>query len=71
MSRPYEHVLSFALEQPWAVTRPMLTVIAGIISRRVAGVAMTDDEIAAALVDRKNLPQPTAGGAVVGLAGRC
>jgi len=64
MSRTYEHVLSFALEQPWAVTRPMLAVIAGIIGRRVAGLSASDDEIAAALVNRKNLPQPTGSGSV-------
>lgn len=60
----YEHVLSFALEQPWAVTRPMLSVIANIIGRHVAGQKLTDVELQAALVDRKNLPQPTSGGSV-------
>lgn len=61
MSRQYDHVLSFALEQPWAVTRPMLSIIAGIISARVAGMKASEEEIAAALVNRKNLPQPTGG----------
>lgn len=62
--RHHEHVLSFALEQPWAVTPPMLSIIAGIIARHVAGEKATEQEIAAALVDRKNLPQPQSGGAV-------
>lgn len=62
--RSYEHVLGFALEHPWAVTRPMLAIIAGIISRRMAGQKATDDEIQAALVNRKNLPQPTGDGSV-------
>lgn len=63
-SMRYEHVLSFALEHPWAVTKPMLTIIANIIGRRVAGLHATEEEIAAALVNRKNLPQPTGTGAI-------
>jgi signal peptide peptidase SppA len=43
----------------------MLTVVAGIIGRRVAGLKATDEEIAAALVNRKNLPQPTGGSVAV------
>lgn len=64
MTGQYEHVLSFALEHPWAVTRPMLAVIAGILGRRVAGLKASEEEIAAALVNRKNLPQPVEGGSV-------
>jgi signal peptide peptidase SppA len=64
MTGRYEHVLGFALDHPWAITKPMLTVIANIIGRHVAGQKLTAEEIQAALVDRKNLPQPTAGGAV-------
>jgi len=60
----HDHVLSFALDHPWAITPSMLTVVAQIIARHVAGQALTAEEIQAALVDRKNLPQPTAGGAV-------
>jgi signal peptide peptidase SppA len=61
MTPGYEHVLSFALEHPWAITRPMLTVIAGILARRVAGQDVDRAAIEAALVNRKNLPQPRAG----------
>jgi signal peptide peptidase SppA len=64
MADRYAHVLGFALETPWAVSRPMLAVIAGIIASHVAGQHATETEIAAALVNRKNLPQPTAGGGV-------
>lgn len=64
-NRAYDHVLSFALEHPWAVTRPMLRVIADIIGGRVSGLHASDDEIAAALVNRKNLPQPTGGAVAV------
>lgn len=59
--RAYDHVLSFALEQPWALTRPMVSVIAGVLARHVAGVDVDRAEIEAALVQRKNLPQPRAG----------
>src|SRR5688572_24294991 len=61
MKPGYEHVLSFVLEHPWAITKPMLTVIAGILARRVAGQDVDRTEIEAALVNRKNLPQPMAG----------
>lgn len=57
----YEHVLSFALEHPWNVTKPMLGVIARILARRMVGVEAEQAEIEAALVNRKNLPQPQAG----------
>jgi signal peptide peptidase SppA len=33
----YEHLVAFALDQPWAVTRPMLAIVADILSRRMAG----------------------------------
>jgi len=56
----YDHVLSFALSHPWAIESDMLPVIAGILARHIAGVDSTA-EIAAALVNRKNLPQPRAG----------
>src|SRR5580765_2334098 len=35
--RAYDHLLSFALEQPWAITKPMLTVIAQVLGRRFGG----------------------------------
>jgi signal peptide peptidase SppA len=59
----YEHVLGFALEHPWAVTPSMRSIIAGILARRLAGED-TDPTELAALVNRKNLPQPTRGGDV-------
>jgi signal peptide peptidase SppA len=59
----HEHVLSFALEHPWAITRPMLSLIAQILGRRLSGQEPDPAEIQAALVNRKNLPQP-GGGAV-------
>lgn len=56
----YDHVLSFALEHPWALTRPMVSVVATILARHMAGTDVSA-EIAASLVNRKNLPQPRAG----------
>lgn len=56
----YAHVLSFALSHPWAVLPEFLPVVAGILARHIAG-ADSSAEIAAALVNRKNLPQPRAG----------
>jgi signal peptide peptidase SppA len=58
-----EHVLSFALEHPWALTRPMGRVVAGILARW-ASDRPDPAAIAAALVNRKNLPQPTGEGAI-------
>jgi signal peptide peptidase SppA len=64
MTGRYEHVLSFALEHPWALHPPMLSEVARIIARHVAGEKLTAEEIQAALVDRKNLPSAHGGGAV-------
>lgn len=64
-ARPYEHVLSFALDHPWAITRPMLGVITGILARRIAGQDVDQAAIEAALVNRKNLPQPMAGSVAI------
>jgi signal peptide peptidase SppA len=59
--RSYEHVVSFALSHPWALMPEMLSVIASILAHRVAGEPVSRDDIEAALVNRKNLPQPRAG----------
>jgi len=61
----YAHIVSFVIEHPWAITRPMLRTIAGIIGRRAAGKQATSEEIEAALVNRKALPQPTGGGIAI------
>lgn len=65
MSDRYAHVLSFALDHPWAITKPMLGVIAGLLARRVAGMDADQAAIEAALVNRKNLPQPRAGSVAI------
>jgi len=64
MTGKYEHVLGFALEHPWALTESMRAIVADIIAHRVAGQDTDPAVIAAALVQRKNLPQPKKGGAV-------
>lgn len=61
----YEHVLSFAMSHPWAVMPEMLSIIAGILARRIAGVDVERAEIEAALVNRKNLPQPKVGSVAI------
>jgi len=58
------HLLSFAIEHPWAITPTMLSVISSVIARHIAGIDASEDEIQAALVNRQNLPQPSAGGSV-------
>ena len=64
MTERYAHVLSFALSHPWAIDPQMVPVIAGILARHMAG-ADSSAEIAAALVNRANLPQPKAGSVAV------
>lgn len=64
-NRGYEHVLSFALSHPWNLEPQMLQVVAGILARRIAGVDVERAEIEAALVNRKNLPQPRAGSVAI------
>jgi signal peptide peptidase SppA len=61
----YEHVLSFAIEHPWNLTRPMLQIVAEILARRVAGETVSRDEILAAVAKRKDLPQAKRGNVAV------
>jgi len=61
----YEHLLSFAVEHPWAVTESMRHVIVGILARHIAGEDAAPDTIAAAVKSRRDLPQPTAGGVAI------
>ncbi len=65
MSDRYAHVLGFCLSHPWAIMPEMLQVIAGILARRMSGVDVERAEIEAALVNRKNLPQPRVGSVAV------
>jgi signal peptide peptidase SppA len=64
MTGRYEHVLGFAVEHPWALTGAMRSIVASILARRLVGQDVDPDEIAAAVVQRKNLPQPRKGGTV-------
>jgi signal peptide peptidase SppA len=63
--KAYEHVLGFALEHPWNLTPAMVSVVASILAQRVAGQEVERAEIEAALVNRKNLPQPRQGSVAV------
>lgn len=64
MTGKYEHVLGFVYSHPWALDASMRAELARILARRIIGQDATPDEIAAALVQRKNLPQPARGGGV-------
>src|SRR5262245_21942789 len=61
-SYTYPRILSFVLDHPWAVTRPMLTMIAGILSRHLAGDAQSDP---VALDVRTPEPTPAAPGVAI------
>jgi signal peptide peptidase SppA len=64
-NRSYDHVLGFALSHPWNLEPAMLSVIAGVLARRIAGLDVDQAAIEAALVNRKNLPQPRAGSVAI------
>lgn len=61
----YEHLLSFAIEHPWALTESMRHVIADILARHLAGEDTPPDAIAAAVKSRRETPQPTRGGVAI------
>lgn len=63
----YAHVLSFCLDHPWAITRPMLETIASVLARRVAGRELSAEDMQSAIANRRNLPQPTGGGGAVAI----
>src|SRR4051812_25900438 len=56
---PLTHVLSFALEHPWALTPAGCTQVASILARHLAG--QDPDPELAALVPKSNRPQPKRG----------
>lgn len=58
------HLLNFVLEHPWAITQPMLEVVAGIVGRHLAGQTVDDATLQVALAKRDQLPQPTGVGGV-------
>jgi signal peptide peptidase SppA len=65
MPKHYEHVVSFAVDHPWALTRSMTTLIAELLASRLAGEDVDRAVVEQALVNRKNLPQPTAGSVAI------
>jgi len=67
-----EHLLSFAIEQPWALTRPMLSVIANVLGRRLAASQGEMAEVRAAaapLPPRRTDVSPAPGIAVIPIHG--
>jgi signal peptide peptidase SppA len=59
------HILGFALDHPWAIDPTWLRVIAGVLARHAAARDVDEATMQAALVQRKNLPQPPGGGVAV------
>lgn len=49
-----EHLIAFALEHPWAITPPMLRIVADVLARHLAGEPTDPAALAAALVARAN-----------------
>lgn len=58
----YEHLVAFALDQAWAITPSMLSLLAGILARRIAGDddPSPEDLQHMALVQQDRLAHPTA-----------
>lgn len=53
----YAHIVSFCIEHPWAITRPMLRTIAGIVGRRAAGRDLPRAEIDGLVAQRDQVAQ--------------
>lgn len=66
--KSYNHLVSWALEQPWAVTPRMLQVIQGILAERLSGNLPSADVIAGRIAEERDLRAATArqGGGRVG-----
>jgi len=64
MPKSYDHVLSFVLDHPWAITDSMRVLIAGLLARRILGEEPDATELAA-FVKRSNEPKPGRGGVAV------
>jgi signal peptide peptidase SppA len=66
MAHHIDRALAYALNHPWAITRPMLSTIASILARRVAHVHPLADADPT-FVRRESVPQPSseAGGVLV------
>lgn len=59
------HVLGFAIDFPWAVERGWLPIIATVLARHAAARDVDEATMQAALISRRNLPQPPGGGVAV------
>ncbi len=60
----YAHVMSFVLGHPWALLEESRAIVAATLARHLAGLD-SSTQIDAALVNRKNLPQPRAGSVAI------
>lgn len=59
------HVLGFVLDHPWAIDPTWLPLIASVLARHIAAHDVDEATLQAALVQRKQLPQPPGGGVAV------
>lgn len=53
--KTYNHLVSWALQQPWAVTPRMLNVIQGILAERVTGSIPSAEVIAGRIAEERDL----------------
>src|SRR5262245_8239382 len=63
--KPYEHLAAFVVEHPWNLTRPMLSIVASILARRIAAQEPDQTDIEAAPVDSRALPHPRRGNVAI------
>lgn len=61
----YDHLLAWAIEHPWAITRDWLALIVGILANRAAGDEPDEAGIAAAAQAREGRTLPVASGGQV------
>jgi signal peptide peptidase SppA len=64
VSNPYQHIVGFALDHPWAITPAMLATVADVLARKIAGKAVSAEDLQAALTKRDNLPRSEGRGGV-------
>lgn len=62
--KTYEHVLSFCLDHPWALTAPYRQIVATTIARRIVGLGPDPAQIEIAAARRDQAPAPRRGGNV-------
>lgn len=64
-----DRVIAFVLEHPWALTDEARTVVAEVFARRIAGERASEDDIVAAVAQRRTPVNATGGVAVIPVHG--